>query len=106
MSKSIAQNPITIDHLNLLLDDGVLELRALKEDRSVYRFYTLRINANLLGEAWVSLQFGRIGFMGRKMDVFFSTTQDAIPFLFRTIHKRLHAKKRIGVNYQRSGPSV
>jgi len=93
---------LTTHHLNDLLDDGVLELRALKEDRSVYCFYTLRINTNLLGKVWVSLQFWRIVFMGRKMDVFFSSTQDAIPFLMRTIRKRLHAKKRIGVNYQRS----
>lgn len=97
---------LTTCHLNHLLDDGVLELRALKEDRSVYRFYTLRINTNLLGEVWVSLQFGRIGFVGRKMDVFFNTSNEAIPFLLRTIHKRLHAEKRIGVNYQKSESGV
>lgn len=75
-------------------------LRATNPSKNVNRWYSLRLAQDLFGNWLLITQWGRQGFKGQYKQYAFSEEPAAKKAFGRILKKRLHAKSRIGCNYE------
>lgn len=75
-------------------------LHAKNPAQNIRRWYTLRVDKNLLGEWCLYLSYGRIGQRGQLKQSFWKDITLLLRQLKAILRKRLNATKRIGCNYE------
>jgi predicted DNA-binding WGR domain protein len=75
-------------------------LHAKNPAQNIRRWYTLRVDKNLLGEGCLYLSYGRIGQRGQLKQSFWKDITLLLRQLKAILRKRLNATKRIGCNYE------
>lgn len=75
-------------------------LHAKYPARNILRWYTIRVDKNLLGEWCLYLSYGRIGQRGHLKLSFWNDLTLLLRQLKTILRKRLNATKRIGCNYE------
>ena len=90
----------TPDHSPSVQAGWSIQLRAQHPPKNIYRWYSIRVDKNLLGEWCLYLSYGRIGQRGQLKLSFWNDLTLLLRQLKSILRKRLNATKRIGCNYE------
>ena len=77
-----------------------IQLHAKYPPQNIYRWYSIRVDKNLLGEWCLYLSYGRIGQRGQLKLSCWNDLTLLLRQLKVILRKRLNAAKRIGCNYE------
>lgn len=92
--------------LDASFETHTIALKACNPTRNVFRFYRLSLEKDLFGAWVVTSCYGRMGSKGtikRKSDPSYGRAKRIYD---RILKKRLHAKARLGCDYEIASPGI
>lgn len=82
-----------------MLTSLCFQLKAINEERNIFRQYEIYVGKDLLGSWLLTIAYGRIGQVTQIKNYPFETLENLQEKLQELLKKRLSSRRRIGANY-------